>query len=624
MFGISLTQPIRFKSNTILKAPGFGMLKRAFPTLSASVPAFMCCLALYAIPLRAIPVQGQEPTSLTLHQSILDAQAAATQLQRPVLVMFTAEWSPASAQLRKHVLTDADAVSLLSACFECVLIDVDAHPDITNELQIQHVPSGCILDANGKPVSRFECPSSTALFIATVARQLPQTNAGPQIADTSSSLENARAATAATPEISADFSTAGTLLADGAATGPTTASESVSGIAAKVRGLSTFAMAESSLPKTHHHTATQDKISVTRFPPAEQPVASRTQIATDDQRTQASRFQDNGGEETVLETAPWRPAPEPSVAAQVAIPASIAATTAPWQPEVGHLHPETGASPNQIASSLDTTPRTFPIAPNTPTSSSVIEPEPENVEPRNMAQSPWLPAAAGAAVASSTQSYNGTETTRNESTLASQQSFAASEQTHEQSSQPPEIAPETTNPFSPLLAAIQKPFSAFSPQPQTQEEEQTVRKPVQATYASQAPTTEDLKETPPQKTMPLGLEGYCPVALMETGNWVEGQARWGARHRGRTYLFSGLEQQQTFLSDPDRYSPALSGDDPVAAIDSGKTSAGQRRYGVTYQQRIYLFESPETRAAFAANPQRYTSRVLLAEQPARGADTVLR
>ena len=122
-------------------------------------------------------------------------------------------------------------------------------------------------------MSRFECPSSTALFIATVARQLPQTNAGPQIADTSSSLEKARAATAATSEISADFSTAGTLLADGAATGPTTASASGSGIAAKVRGLSTFAMAESSLPKTHHHAATQDKISVTRFPPAEHPGA---------------------------------------------------------------------------------------------------------------------------------------------------------------------------------------------------------------------------------------------------------------------------------------------------------------------------------------------------------------
>ena len=74
-------------------------------------------------------------------------------------------------------------------------------------------------------------------------------------------------------------------------------------------------------------------------------------------------------------------------------------------------------------------------------------------------------------------------------------------------------------------------------------------------------------------------------------------------------------QQQAFLADPDRYAPALSGDDPVAAFDARTTIAGQRRYGVTYQQRIYLFESPETRAKFATNPQRYTSRVILAEQP---------
>ncbi|MCP4944384.1 MAG: hypothetical protein GY924_20715 [Planctomycetaceae bacterium] len=543
--------------------------------------------------------------------------------------MFTAEWSPASAQLRKHVLTDADAVSLLSACFECALIDVDAHPDITNELHIQHVPSGCILDTNGKVITRFECPSSTALFIATVARQLPQTSTRAQLAGDSSSLENAISVTATTPKISADFSTAGTLLADGAATGPTTASESVSGIAAKVRGLSSFAMTEASPPETIRQPITQDqmsqeKISVTRYPSSDQTVAAQDSVATNDERTQLSRFQANA-DEPVSTTTPWHPAPEPSVATEAAIPGSIAAATTPWQPEIGHLHPETAtpAGPNQIASSLDTTPRVIPIAPKATASSSLIDPEPERIAPRGMAQSPWLPAAAGAAgaaVASSTQPYNASAATPKQS-AASQQSVAATGKTNEQSSETADTPQQTINP---LLAAIQKPFSVFSSQPQTQEKEQTVRKPAQATYASQAAGIEDLEETPPQKTMPLGLEGYCPVALMETGNWVEGQARWGARHRGRTYLFSGLEQQQTFLSDPDRYSPALSGDDPVAAIDGGKTSAGQRRYGVTYQKRIYLFESPETRAAFAANPQRYTSRVMLAEQPAQSDGTVLR
>jgi YHS domain-containing protein len=124
--------------------------------------------------------------------------------------------------------------------------------------------------------------------------------------------------------------------------------------------------------------------------------------------------------------------------------------------------------------------------------------------------------------------------------------------------------------------------------------------------------------------MPVGLEGYCPVTLAEKAKWVEGRAQWGVRHRGRTYLFAGPEQQKAFLADPDRYAPALSGDDPVVAMDSGKATPGQRRYGVTYQARMYLFSSPESRAAFAANPQRYTSRVAVAEQPASTGGPVVR
>jgi YHS domain-containing protein len=116
--------------------------------------------------------------------------------------------------------------------------------------------------------------------------------------------------------------------------------------------------------------------------------------------------------------------------------------------------------------------------------------------------------------------------------------------------------------------------------------------------------------------MPLGLEGYCPVTLAERGVWTEGRAQWGARHRGRTYLFAGPEQQQAFLASPDRYSPALSGDDPVAVVEHGKSTPGRRAYGVTYQSRMYLFSSPETRAQCAANPERYTATTILAERPA--------
>ena len=170
------------------------------------------------------------------------------------------------------------------------------------------------------------------------------------------------------------------------------------------------------------------------------------------------------------------------------------------------------------------------------------------------------------------------------------------------------------NPVSGFIAALQKPFAGFSKPAET--------KPAPGSSTTQtaaAPTA----GADPYGSMPLGLEGYCPVTLIDKGSWVEGRAQWGARHRGRTYLFAGAEQQKAFLADPDRYAPALSGDDPVLACDQGRQVAGQRRYGVTYQSRTYLFSSPETRTAFAANPQRYTSRVTIAEQPAT-TGTVLR
>lgn len=168
-----------------------------------------------------------------------------------------------------------------------------------------------------------------------------------------------------------------------------------------------------------------------------------------------------------------------------------------------------------------------------------------------------------------------------------------------------------------MLAALKNPFGMFSrpspavtPPPTLPPTLPPVRpqSPVGVTSTTQIPDT--------YGSMPLGLEGYCPVTLAQKGAWTEGRAQYGARHRGRTYLFAGPEQQQAFLADPDRYAPALSGDDPVLAFESGKTAPGQRRYGVTYQSRMYLFSTPETRTAFAANPERYTTQVKLAEQPA--------
>jgi YHS domain-containing protein/thiol-disulfide isomerase/thioredoxin len=114
---------------------------------------------------------------------------------------------------------------------------------------------------------------------------------------------------------------------------------------------------------------------------------------------------------------------------------------------------------------------------------------------------------------------------------------------------------------------------------------------------------------------PLALDGFCPVTLVEQARWQVGDRRWGVIHRGRTYLFTGPEQQKKFLANPDRYSPAISGQDVVLAMDYGQQIDGRRALGLEYQNRMYLFSSDASRQAFVQNPTRYAAEVLQAEAP---------
>jgi thiol-disulfide isomerase/thioredoxin/YHS domain-containing protein len=128
----------------------------------------------------------------------------------------------------------------------------------------------------------------------------------------------------------------------------------------------------------------------------------------------------------------------------------------------------------------------------------------------------------------------------------------------------------------------------------------------------------------------LGLDGYCPVTLIERHHdtptdprcWAQGSPRWGVVHRGTVYLFVGQEEQKRFLSDPDRYSPALSGNDPVLAFDQGQLQPGTRQFGTFYGDRIYLFASAETLGKFTQSTEvarRYADEVRQAEANSRGA-----
>ncbi|MHB8969340.1 MAG: hypothetical protein ACYC3X_03950 [Pirellulaceae bacterium] len=115
---------------------------------------------------------------------------------------------------------------------------------------------------------------------------------------------------------------------------------------------------------------------------------------------------------------------------------------------------------------------------------------------------------------------------------------------------------------------------------------------------------------------PLGLDGYCPVTLVEREKWVKGDPKYGALHRGRTYLFAGPEEQARFLDREgyEKYAPALSGYDPVKYAEQGTLVDGKRVHGVFYRGQVFLFADEVALQQFWTAPERFATAVRVEQQ----------
>lgn len=563
------------------------------------------------------------------HPSLRVALEASKASQRPVLAIFTASWSSASTAIDRTTLASDEAVALITACFEPVCVDVDEADEMTRRFGITKVPTAVILAVDEQVLAKFEVPETPAEFVAAAARGLKE--ASFSIAQrTGGGRTDSVKTTRGFGDVSADLS--GSLPAFGgvptessphrdANRGSVQGTQAVNAVTAKVRRLSSFACETSTVEPVETAIAASFREADAMV---QQPARAVSQVVSQEPATAAA----NQAPGVAAPPGPTAPSSTPRPAEPAAAPglqASVVRGPLPLEPGPTGTMPD----PTSVPSAYPTTPgQAVPWLGATPASTGIVAATaaPDDVAANTAgpvtaaAIAPVSPAPAAAdrsappAPAAAAQAASGNQT----ATSPGESSGVTA---------PANPAKPEAKPASSLLAALQKPFGMFAAKPKkTAKDEAAV--PAQAgtgdAVSAEQPAAEATAADDPHGSMPVGLEGYCPVTLAERGVWVEGRAQWGVRHRGRTYLFAGAEQQKAFLADPDSYAPVMSGDDPVLALDAGKSTPGQRRYGVTYQSRTYLFSSTETRDAFAANPQRYTGRAVVAEHVAPESTPVLR
>ena len=86
-----------------------------------------------------------------------------------------------------------------------------------------------------------------------------------------------------------------------------------------------------------------------------------------------------------------------------------------------------------------------------------------------------------------------------------------------------------------------------------------------------------------------------------------GQADFSVEHDGRFYRFVDQALADEFRKKRERFIPRNDGACPVSDVDLGRKLPGNPKFGVIYQDRIFLCASAEARRKFIQSPDRYAA-----------------
>ncbi|MCR9200367.1 MAG: hypothetical protein NXI04_17165 [Planctomycetaceae bacterium] len=103
-----------------------------------------------------------------------------------------------------------------------------------------------------------------------------------------------------------------------------------------------------------------------------------------------------------------------------------------------------------------------------------------------------------------------------------------------------------------------------------------------------------------------GLQGYCPVTVMDDHKWQKGSTEYSVLIDGVRYQFTSEARRTNFLENVDRYCPVLHGNCITCLVDSDRKVSGKIKFGLFFEDRFFLFPTQESREKFSANTPRYS------------------
>ncbi len=526
------------------------------------------------------------------------AMALSRQTGRPVLFHFWNEQCPPCRKVETFVFTNGQVLESLDRNFIPVKVNTTRHPELVRKYRVERIPQDVIVLPDGRIAVQTQSPLNSRNYLQMleqVAAQSSRPDAGADVALARAIAYNDPRELGQMPR------------GEGAPTSVGTARERADGVAMRHRLSGTA---------TSNPVAAFDSVPVSAaapaLPSATPPSESRIPIVG--VPTVPSPERSAG---PVVVSNPHVPvaAPTSTVAATVQGGANGTAQLGPSVGGGGAFRPPGAAAPqgpSAVPQSQPVLPSNAPLTPGTNPSSGPIAAPTSPIPQSNPAQAaPLIP--SGLPNGSPTVGPSPTAPGRSPAEVAAVPRW-------------PQVGAGATafpGGAPPENPASVRPNPPTTPAPPTGPPAGSLadRSSVAPQSPSAPPTPSPGSPPQPAAEPSLGLDGFCPVALIRDKVWQEGDRTYGCVHRGRVYLFCCAGHRDEFMTNPDAYAPVLSGYDPVIFAEQNRLVEGKREHGAFVDDRIILFADEVTFAKFRENSATYVQAV---KQAMAATDSVRR
>lgn len=104
-----------------------------------------------------------------------------------------------------------------------------------------------------------------------------------------------------------------------------------------------------------------------------------------------------------------------------------------------------------------------------------------------------------------------------------------------------------------------------------------------------------------------GFKGFCPVTLRDDRDLADARPQFKAVFKGKVYNFASEAARDKFEKSPKSYAPVASGNDVVLSTTESAEIEGSLDHAVWFRDRLYLFSTAKTKAAFEATPSKFAT-----------------